>query len=194
MTNLSIHLKNNQIQGLVGTNCDTDSTDFSKDVSGRIHDHCRLLPWSLRVVKSSKKIDRPILFGPFLYRSANTDPCMACTSWRRLSGSWSTVQENLIFANEVYLSIQQSPLLAKSKFIEDIIYQHLPIEVKENVKEEKPTRHNIKESLWLTASTVLTNWMQDWISEAQRLDLQLHSGKSTSGNNAWFCLECDYLL
>jgi tetratricopeptide (TPR) repeat protein len=74
-------------------------------------------------------------------------------------------KDNPALAGQVYAQIQTSPFLANAPFFKDTIYDFLPANIfsKPGIPSEGEIDFN--NSLWLTASKVLSGWIQVWMDD-----------------------------
>jgi hypothetical protein len=67
----------------------------------------------------------------------------------------------------VYQQIQSSPLLANSNFFKDIVDHYLPDVIIAKSQEKFDLQSDPKATLWDTASSILSSWMQLWMEEPE---------------------------
>jgi len=89
------------------------------------------------------------------------------------------VRDNTKLAGEVFNGIQSSPFLAQSRFIDDVIYQYIPDHIKTPIKDSLGPVEDVNRTIWETASSVLSNWMQFWLEDSELVNKRT----SSSGEN-----------
>jgi tetratricopeptide (TPR) repeat protein len=75
-------------------------------------------------------------------------------------------------AASVYREIQISPFLANAPFFKDTVYGYLPDEVLSATMEGPSKKSDVVSSLWSTAASVLSNWIQVWMEEPETIKTQ----------------------